>query len=463
MINNDENDCEPSNVRRKTNFTILCITFILVYTSFNAVTNLQSSIHEDTSVGYYSLAILSGCTVLSCLFFTNPLIFLCGYKWTIVLAQFGFLIYTAANIYPKVWLIYPASVICGLFKAGFWTALSAYVSDLSIGKQVGPDTKAVINKYFGIFFATFQSGQIWGNLISYMVLRNSSSTVAMANHSSELQCGAQFAEYKQKGMNRSIVVNSSTAYILYGVFMGLIVLSIILIILMLDQKRKWKRATVKDLLIDSRHFIISTFKQMKYLKQLLILPLAFWIGTFLGFVFAIFTSSFITCTLGLPFVGLIMITYGITASIFSVVVGCLGKYNLRVPCYIFAAILCYASYLVMLLWKPVPSQAYVLFILAGMLGIASAIWDPIEAALYGILFVGQEEAAYSNLWLGQNIGYFVVYIYGPSMLTQTAIILQIIYLTIALLGYFAVEILLYKKNRRQLLLTDNHINVASIF
>ncbi|CAF1533952.1 unnamed protein product, partial [Adineta steineri] len=91
----------------------------------------------------------------------------------------------------------------------------------------------------------------------------------------------------------------------------------------------------------------------------------------------------------------------------------------------------------MLLWKPVPSQAYVLFILAGMLGIASAIWDPIEAALYGILFVGQEEAAYSNLWLGQNIGYFVVYIYGPSMLTQTAIILQIIYLTIALLGYFA--------------------------
>ncbi|CAF4298553.1 unnamed protein product, partial [Adineta steineri] len=250
-------------------------------------------------------------------------------------------------------------------------------------KQVGPDTKAVINKYFGIFFATFQSGQIWGNLISYMVLRNSSSTVAMTNNSSELQCGAQFAEYKQKGMNRSIVVNSSTAYILYGVFMGLIVLSIILIILMLDQKRKWKRATVKDLLIDSRHFIISTFKQMKYLKQLLILPLAFWIGTFLGFVFAIFTSVIIVSSLVhldyLLWVSLIMITYGITASIFSVVVGCLGKYNLRVPCYIFAAILCYASYLVMLLWKPVPSQAYVLFILAGMLGIASAIWDPIEA------------------------------------------------------------------------------------
>lgn len=74
-----------------------------------------------------------------------------------------------------------------------------------------------------------------------------------------------------------------------------------------------------------------------------------------------------------------MITYGITASIFSVIVGCLGKYNIRVPCYIVGALLCYASYLTMLLWKPFPSQVYVLFILVGIQGIASAIWDPIEA------------------------------------------------------------------------------------
>lgn len=91
--------------------------------------------------------------------------------------------------------------------------------------------------------------------------------------------------------------------------MGLIIISIILIIIILDQKRKWKSmwglvkenrffvdeiiflgATRKDLLIDSRHFIISTFKQMRSIKQLLLLPLAFWIGTSLGFVFAIYTS-----------------------------------------------------------------------------------------------------------------------------------------------------------------------------
>ncbi|CAF1431117.1 unnamed protein product [Rotaria sordida] len=233
--------------------------------NFNAVTNLQSSIHLDNKVGYYSLAIISGCTAFSCLFFTNPLIFLCGYKWTIVLAQVGFLFYIAANIYPKVWLMYPASVVCGLFKAGFWTALSAYVSDLSIGKATGPVADAAINKYFGIFFSTFQSGQIWGNLVSYIVLRysnnnNYNNTLSMMiDNSSQLQRGAHFLENEQKETNRSTVIASSTAYILYGIFIGIIIISIILVILMLDQKRKWKKATIKDLIIDSRHFVVETF------------------------------------------------------------------------------------------------------------------------------------------------------------------------------------------------------------
>ncbi|CAF3944911.1 unnamed protein product [Rotaria sordida] len=436
--------------------------------NFNAVTNLQSSIHLDKKVGYYSLAIISGCTAFSCLFFTNPLIFLCGYKWTIVLAQVGFLFYIAANIYPKVWLMYRASVVCGLFKAGFWTALSAYVSDLSIGKATGPVADAAINKYFGIFFSTFQSGQIWGNLVSYIVLRysnnnNYNNTLSMMiDNSSQLQRGAHFLENEQKETNRSTVIASSTAYILYGIFIGIIIISIILVILILDQKRKWKKATIKDLIIDSRHFVVETFKQMKSIKQLLLLPLAFWIGTYLGFVYAIFTSSFIACTHGLSYVGLIMITYGITTSIFSVIVGWLEKYKIRIPFYILAAILCYASYIVMLVWKPIPSQTYVLFILVGMQGIAGAIWDPIEAALYGILFVNKEEAAYSNLWLGQNIGYFVVYLCGSSLRVQTTIILQLVYLTIALLGYFAVEIQQYRK-RLMIASIDNHFEVSTVF
>ncbi|UJR16582.1 hypothetical protein I4U23_003482 [Adineta vaga] len=398
----DSNEWQLSKTRHKTNFAILCITFVLVYTSFNAVTNLQSSIHSHKNVGYYSLAIISGCTVFSCLFITNPLIFLCGYKWTIVLAQFAFLLYIAANVYPKIWIIYPASVICGLFKAGFWTALSAYISDLSIVGENGHVQDAVVNKYFAIFFSTFQTAQIWGNLVTYIILRtshyNSNNSTIMIDNTNQSQCGAYFVENEQKEMNVTTTISNSTAYILYGVFMGLILISIVLVIIMLDQKRK--------------------------------------------------------C--------LIMIVYGIAASIFSVIVGWLGRYNTRVPCYILAAVLCYSSYIVMLLWKPSTSQTYVLFIIVIMQGIATAIWDPVESALYAILFVKKEEAAYSNLWLGQNAGYFIVYFYGPTLRVQTTIILQLVYLTLALVGYFLVEIHLYRK-RRQNILNNNYIETSAKF
>lgn len=102
----ETNESNNKNSSKK-NFFIISITFILVYTSYNAVTNLQTSINIDKNIGLYSLAVISGCSVLSCIILTNPLIVFTGYKWTIFIAQIGFILFIAANIYPKGWLMYP--------------------------------------------------------------------------------------------------------------------------------------------------------------------------------------------------------------------------------------------------------------------------------------------------------------------------------------------------------------------
>ncbi|CAF5145101.1 unnamed protein product, partial [Rotaria sp. Silwood1] len=44
------------------------------------------------------------------------------------------------------------------------------------------------------------------------------------------------------------------------------------------------------------------------------------------------------------------------------------------------------------------------------------------------------------MWLGDNTGHLVVYLYAGSLRARTSIILQIIYLTIALIGYFILDI-----------------------
>jgi hypothetical protein len=53
------------------------------------------------------------------------------------------------------------------------------------------------------------------------------------------------------------------------------------------------------------------------------------------------------------------------------------------------------------------------------------------------------------MWLGQNVGYLVVYLYGSSVSVRTAIILQIVYLTLAMAGYFALEIKQYRQRRSE--------------
>ena len=43
------------------------------------------------------------------------------------------------------------------------------------------------------------------------------------------------------------------------------------------------------------------------------------------------------------------------------------------------------------------------------------------------------------MWLGQNTGYLIVYFYAESVRVQTSIILQIVYLTLAMVGYCILE------------------------
>lgn len=41
-----------------------------------------------------------------------------------------------------------------------WTAQSAYLTVLSTDENHGEDSDAKVNKYFGIFFCTYQTGNI---------------------------------------------------------------------------------------------------------------------------------------------------------------------------------------------------------------------------------------------------------------------------------------------------------------
>ena len=73
---------------------------------------------------------------------------------------FSYLLYVAANYYPKAYLMYPAAALVGLGAAPLWTSKCSYLTDTG---ALYAETKCVhkdviVNRFFGIFFMFFQSG-----------------------------------------------------------------------------------------------------------------------------------------------------------------------------------------------------------------------------------------------------------------------------------------------------------------
>lgn len=61
------------------------------------------------------------------------------------------------------------------------------------------------------------------------------------------------------------------------------------------------------------------------------------------------------------------------------------------------------------------------------------------SALSGILFAGQEEAAFSNFRLWESTGSVITYVYSPYLCTYTKLYLLIAILCVGMVGYGIIE------------------------
>lgn len=83
----DEPDERKFRFRTYKNLLVLCIAFLLQFTGFSGISNLQSSLNVDGNVGVNSLSIIYAFLVFSAIFLPHPLISLLGLKWTLVVSQ----------------------------------------------------------------------------------------------------------------------------------------------------------------------------------------------------------------------------------------------------------------------------------------------------------------------------------------------------------------------------------------
>ena len=94
-----------------------------------------------------------------------------------------------------------------------------------------------------------------------------------------------------------------------------------------------------------------------------------------AFIGADFTQAYVSCALGIPSVGYVMICFGVVNAICSLLFGSVMKYIGRQPIIALGAVVHCALVAWFLVWKPHPSNPSVFFIASGLWGVADAVWQ----------------------------------------------------------------------------------------
>ncbi|XP_013794921.1 protein unc-93 homolog A-like [Limulus polyphemus] len=421
------------------NLIVISFGFLFLFTTFQALANLQSTLNSEDGIGVASQSIIYGALIVSSLFLPAIVIKKLGCKRTMVLAMLCYTPYIAANFYPHWGTLIPSALILGLGAAPLWSAKCTYLNEIGFRytEMVNETEDTIIVRFFGIFFMFFQSTQIWGNLISYFVLRPENEIMYLVNDSdaSLSFCGSNFCNQVQSP--NLVRPEDTKVYMLIGIYLASAIFGAILLELFLDPL---KREFVEfDKKLTGVRLLLATLKHLKNPCQIVIIPLTIYSGLEQAFFLSEYTKAYIACSWGIHRIGFVLICFGVVNAVVSLLSGPLVKLVSRLPIFITAALANLGITITFLYWEPNSSQTAVLLALAGIWGFSDAVWQTQINAFYGIIFKKNEEAAFSNYRLWESIGFSMAFAYSNYLCVDVKIYILIGFLVLGIIGYLAIE------------------------
>ncbi|CAL4066106.1 unnamed protein product, partial [Meganyctiphanes norvegica] len=434
------------------NIIIMSIAFTFNFTAYNAMANLQSSINAQ--LGTASLSTLYAALVVSCMFVPSWLIRKLKYKKTTALCMLAYSTYIAAQFYPEYYTLVPTAIIVGIGAAPMWSAQCSYFTQAgqTFAKLTGEDSEVVVTRFFGIFFLFFQSSQIWGNLISSLVLNRGAASADKNATTIEEYCGANFMPGVDIPFGEGEDANEirdEDRYLMSGIYLACAILSSAIVFIFVDPLSKFCTEETSNSNKTGLQLVVATFNLMRNPYQLLIIPLTIWSGLEQAFIGADFTASYVQCGLGVEMVGYVLICYGVVDSIFSLSLSHVVKLVGRIPVFTMGAVINFSVIIALLFWVPDPDQPVLFFVFAGLWGVSDAVWQTQINAFYGVLFPGQSEAAFSNYRLWESLGFIIAYACSTAIGTDAKIYMLIVFIILGIAGYYAIEIIEKKGGLRK--------------
>ncbi|KAK7500310.1 hypothetical protein BaRGS_00008533 [Batillaria attramentaria] len=427
------------------NVLVLSFGFMFLFTAYQSMANLQTSLNKEDGVGAWSLSAIYAALIVSCMFLPKFIIARLGCKWTVPLCMIGYAAYMGANFYAVIWLMTIAGVILGFGAAPMWSAKCTYLTQLGVwyAKMTKQSEDAIINRFFGFFFMMFQTSQIWGNLISSSVFSSKPDNYSdIINRSAEELdiCGADFCPDFAIN-NPSFDQPQEKVYIVCGIYLGCAIMAMIIVSVFLDPITLDQETSAEDRRLSPK-LLIATFKHLiSSPAQILLIPLTAYSGVEQAFVGGDYTKSYISCTLGIWNIGYVMICYGVVDAICSFAFGRLVQYVGHIPFFILATLVHGGLQIALLLWAPDQDQVVIFYVIAALWGMGDAVIQTQINALYGSLFTENTEAAFANYRLWESVGFVMTYAYNDQLCTHTKLYVCLAFLGTGMLGYAIVEIM----------------------
>ncbi|XP_070233135.1 protein unc-93 homolog A isoform X2 [Bos mutus] len=314
-----------------------------------------------------------------------------------------------------------------------------------LAQKTGQVGKDVVSQYFGIFFLIFQSSGVWGNLISSLVFGQMPTQGTIPEE--QLQaCGASDCLMATVSTNSTKRPSQDLIYTLLGIYTGCGFLAVLLMAVFLEPVRDAQpEGEGEKQAPPFWSTLLSTFKLLrdKRLRLLILLPMLS--GFEQAFLSGDYTRSYTTCALGIQFVGYVMICFGAVDALCSVLFGRLARHTGRTVLFALGAVTQLACIIALLLWKPHPSQLPVFFVFPSLWGMADAVWQTQNNALFGVLFEKNKEAAFANYRLWEALGFVIAFGYSTFLCVSIKLYVLLGVLSAAMAAYGAVE---YTESRK---------------
>ncbi|KAM6964913.1 protein unc-93 homolog A [Aplochiton taeniatus] len=390
-------------------------------------------------MGVASLSVIYASIIISSMFLPPIMIKNLGCKWTIVAGMACYVSYSVGNFFPGWYSLIPTSVILGLGGSPLWSAKCTYLT--IVGNLQAPKVNKkgsdIINQYFGIFFLIFQSSAVWGNLMSSLIF-GQDTTIADIPEEQLQFCGAGVCDFignstPPKQPERKLV------QILVGCYIGVGVLAMIIVSVFLDNIDSQQTREFRGNREPFCSTFLATFRLLGDWRLLTLIPLTMYSGFEQSFLSGEYTKNYVTCALGIHYVGFVMICFGATNSVCSFVFGRLAEYTGRAPLFFLAAATNFSCILALLFWRPHQKELPVFFVFPALWGMADAVWQTQTNSLYGVLFPRAKEAAFANYRMWESLGFVIAFAYSTFICLETKLYILLAVLLLTTVTYPIVE------------------------